>query len=291
MYCNRFASILVMVIVICSIIFCKESKKMNSKDVGMSTSVEWLTHVQSVIAKQSSGIFSACDKNSAPVVIEWKKMNIMSSDFAESMKSIWDIACRAYMPVEIQFLHSFPDVVQNEQYFKSFQPLFAQGVDGVDWEKAEIIMQDILKSHFVFDPEKLSDVIKKMFADDICFVAVVKDQLTGEALGFITFIIRASYAYGDVKVMSFGVDPLHQNRGLGKLLMSSIFNIIPSINRIFLCTRVTNDSALRVYQSWGFTTDVNPVLDHDFNRDHWSFLEYRADGFNVLQKAAETYRR
>lgn len=291
MYCSRFTPILVALVVICSIIFCKESKKMNSKDVGISTSAEWLACVQSVTAKQSAGVFSVHDKNNVPVVIEWKKTNIMSSDFAESMKNIWSIACRAYVPVEMQFLRSFPDVVQNEAYFKLFQPLFAQGVDSVDWGKAEIIMKDILKSHFVFDPEKLSDAIKKMFADDICFFAVVKDQLTDETLGFITFIIRVNYAYGDVKVMSFGVDPLHQNRGLGKLLMSSIFNIIPSINRIFLCTRVTNDSALRAYRSWGFAIDINPVLDHPFNKDHWSFLEYNAQVFTTLQKVAETYRK
>jgi GNAT superfamily N-acetyltransferase len=87
--------------------------------------------------------------------------------------------------------------------------------------------------------------------------------------------------------MSFAVDPEYQNRGLGKLLTSLIFKINTNIKRIFLCTRVTNNIALNAYKNWGFTLDSNPILDHTFNLEHWTFLEYKIDKTNILQKIAE----
>jgi len=121
------------------------------------------------------------------------------------------------------------------------------------------------------------------------FFIVVRDQLTGDLLGFATYMIRANYKYGDAKLMTLGVDPLYQGRGLGKLLISSIFAIVPNIQRIFLCTRVTNEGALGAYRSWGFVTDNDPVMDYPFNGDHWSFLEYNAQACSTLQKVAKTY--
>jgi hypothetical protein len=99
-------------------------------------------------------------------------------------------------------------------------------------------------------------------------------------------MIRANYAAGNVKVMIFAVDVAHQKRGLGKLLMSSIFKLIPDIKRIFLCTRVTNDTAFNAYRSWGFVKDENPVLDHEFNLDHWMFMEYKIEQSDALQNLA-----
>jgi hypothetical protein len=59
--------------------------------------------------------------------------------------------------------------------------------------------------------------------------------------------------------------------------MSSIFQIFPTMQRIFLCTRVTNEHALCVYKNWGFTLDPSPILDphHVFSSQHWTFLECR----------------
>ena len=88
--------------------------------------------------------------------------------------------------------------------------------------------------------------------------------------------------------MSFAVAKEHQKHGIGKLLMSSIFKIEPSIKRIFLCTRVTNKTAVKGYSSWGFVNDEKPVLDHAFNLDHWTFMEYKTEHMNILQQVATT---
>lgn len=238
-------------------------------------------------SEQQPGQFLAKDNFGASVILEWTKTSIVAPEFAVAMASMWSFARDAYTPVEMQFLRAFPEVVGAEPYFKLFEPLFENGREQVDWKAAEEIMQAILKGHFVFDPAQLPEAVVKSFAQDACFLVTIKDQETGEALGFITFLKRANYAAGEVKVMSLAVEVTHQSRGLGRLLMSSIFKIIPDLKRIFLCTRVTNETALKAYSAWGFIKDEAPVLDHAFNLAHWSFMEYKSDQSDVLQKTAD----
>lgn len=85
------------------------------------------------------------------------------------------------------------------------------------------------------------------------------------------------------------VKPSEQNRGLGKLLMSSIFKIAPDIRRIFLCTRPTNVNALKAYQAWGFVPDLQPIPEASLNMAHWEFMEYKAEQSDMLQKLAESF--
>ncbi|MFH0898869.1 MAG: GNAT family N-acetyltransferase, partial [bacterium] len=228
------------------------------------------------------------DKHGTPVIIEWQKTTLFSPEFATAMRQVWPLACQAYTSVEMQFLQTYPEVVGTENYFKPFEPLFKNGLDTVDWGKAEEVMRTVLKSHFIFDASTLSAEIVTQYAKDACYVVMLKDQQSNAVLGFITFIARANYAQGDIKVMSLAVDQIHQKRGLGKLLMSSILKISPGIKRIFLCTRVTNETANKAYQAWGFTKDENPIMDHAFNLDHWIFLEYKINRADLLQEIAKS---
>ena len=232
------------------------------------------------------GSYNAHDKNGKAVILAWQKTTLFSPEFATAMKKVWPIARDAYTTVEMQFLQAYPEVVGTEDYFKPFEPLFKNGISAVDWSKAEEIMQTLLKSHFIFDASTLGTDIIAQYTKDICYVVTIKDPQTNTLLGFITFMKRASYAPGDIKVMSFAVDQKQQKRGLGKLLMSSILAILPQIKRIFLCTRVTNETALKAYRTWGLTTDEHPIMDHAFNLKHWTFLEYKPEKSDVLQKVA-----
>lgn len=234
-----------------------------------------------------SGKYLAHDKQSNPVIIEWQKTTIVSQSYAETMKNLWDLARAAYVSVEMQFLKAYPDVVGKEPYFKLFEPLFTNGLEFVDWTAAEDIMTSMLKNMFVFDPSKFSAEMIEKFSLDVCYCVVVKDAETLKPLGFITIISRPSYPANNVKIMSLAVDPTYQNRGIGKVLMASTFKVVPDTQRIFLCTRVTNQTALQAYRSWGFIVDQNPILDHPFNLAHWTFMEYKASASDGLQKLAE----
>ena len=255
----------------------------------ITISIERIKKMNNHMEQKKVGSCVAQDKLGVSVVLEWHQTNIVSARFADLMKQVWCFARGAYVPVEMDFLKAFPEVVGVDQYFKVFEPLFAQGVANVDWQLAEDKMTTNLQEHFVFDPLQFPQQMVEMYSKDICYAAVIKEQSTGKVLGFISFLKRAQYAPGDIKVMILAVDVAHQKRGLGKLLMSSIFAIDPEVKRIFLCTRVTNINALSAYHSWGFVRDENPVLDYAFNLNHWTFMEYKVEQHDSLQKIAETF--
>jgi GNAT superfamily N-acetyltransferase len=260
--------------------------KTNAAQESRQEAASWLSQVKSTTASRLTGSLSTQDKHNALVILDWQITNLLHPDFADAMKISWEVARDAYTVVEMDFLKAFPDVVGKEPYFKQFEPIFANGIENVDWKAAQDIMQSILHGHFIFDASQFNDQIKALFAQDICVFVSIKDTKTKAQLGFITFLVRPGYQHGDIKVMGFAVEKSQQNRGLGKLLIGSIFAIIPGITRIFLATRVTNENALRVYRNWGFTPDAKPILDHAFNLEHWSFLEYKTDQSNTLQKIA-----
>ncbi len=240
-----------------------------------------------------SGQFLGKDKFDSPVIIEWHKTSMRAPEYATLMKQVADLAAQAFLPVEMQFLKTHTEVMTNpDAYFQHFEPFFAEGVEHVDWKAIEQKIQSVLQSFYEIDISTLPEETAKVLADDIYFMVTIKQKDTGALLGFITFLIRPDYAYGDIKVTSIAVTPTEQNRGLAKLLMASIFNIAPQIKRIFLCTRVTNDTALRAYQSWGFIKDLNPIQDphYKFNLNHWTFMEYKTDQSDVLQEVAKKFQ-
>jgi ribosomal protein S18 acetylase RimI-like enzyme len=151
-------------------------------------------------------------------------------------------------------------------------------------------MEGMLKNHFVIDTSKIPTSILTHYEHDQSVIVTIKDANSQELLGFMTFMIRAEYPAGHVKAISAGVLPSAQGRGLGKLMMSALFKIAPHVELIFLSTRVTNVTALRAYESWGFVCSETPIQDsqHMFNPKHWVFMQYDATKKSILQKIAAT---
>jgi len=240
--------------------------------------------------KETSGSFLGKDKKGREVVLEWMKTDMLDPEYAAALKSVWPIADEYYTKVEMEFLKAHPKVVGSDDAFKSFEPLFKDGMLNVYWDAVEKKMRERLKSIFLLDPSTFSDEMKKKFAQIEHIFILAKDTKTDKQLGFTCFLITPEYAQGDVKNIAFTVKLEEQSRGLDKLLMSSIFKIIPDFKRIFLCMRVTNENAQRAFKNWGFTKEVNPIVEkhiYTFNKDHWIFLEYKVDKSDVLQKTAE----
>lgn len=235
---------------------------------------------------KTTGQFIAHDKQGHNVVLNWIKTSFLSPEFATAMQEVWPIACEAYTPVEMAFLKANPQVVGVEDYYKPFEPLFKDGIEHVDWLAAERVMQDLLKTHFIFDTSKWAPEVTAMFANDVFYVVTIKDQQTNKLLGFRTLMQRANYPDGTLKGISLSIAQQYQQRGLATLLMGSIFRIIPNVKRTFMCTRVTNAKMIKACASWGFTKDEHPILDHAFNLEHWKFFEYKADQVDTLQKVA-----
>ncbi|MCK4651089.1 GNAT family N-acetyltransferase [Candidatus Babeliales bacterium] len=268
---------------------------MNNKNDAQKTST-WLKQVNTITESRPSGTFLAKDKFDRPVILEWKKLTLQSPDFSETMKSFCEIACAAYIPVEVAFLKAHSDQKTYDEYCKPFEAIFKDSSQEAewygfknalktkDWPKVEAMMPLVLKQIYIMDYSKFGS------SPDLHFFVTVKDGETKALLGFIEFFITPAYSFGDIKSPSFAIVPSEQNRGLGKLLMSSILKIVPEkCKRIFLSTRITNEIAQKAYVAWGFTQDYNPIQEPYFkqNPEHWMFFEYKTERHSTLHETAE----
>lgn len=263
-------------------------KKIAGKEVYDKKLSAWQLSIEKIFATKKAGQFKGQDKTGIPIIIEWQKTDVQDSEYAPIMRSVADVAVKSYLPVEMQFLKTYPDLVFTDDYFKQFEPFFKNGVDAVDWKLVEEKMASVIRSMYV---TKLPENIVELFANDIYFVVTAKDGATKKLLGFVLFLIAPCHPQGSVWPGHLAIAPEEQNRGLGKLLMSSIFKIIPQMKRILINTRITNDAAFNAYQAWGFTQDHNPIENPNFkfNKEHWRpYMNYRTEQSDILQKLSET---
>ena len=92
--------------------------------------------------------------------------------------------------------------------------------------------------------------------DDLVFFVNLRDKKTNEMLGSVIFGIGGEYSYGDVFIRDIVSKPEARDRGLGKLLASSIFKIVPDLVKIKVYVLDTNKNAVMVYSSWDFQKEV-----------------------------------
>lgn len=128
---------------------------------------------------------------------------------------------------------------------------------------------------------ELSDIFVKTYTQqELEFARACPDEVQGA----IQFFVTAQEPHGSIKAAMFGVLPgtyLGQKKQLEKLLMSSIFRLLPETSRLFLHTRKTAIQTIGMYREWGFTPFAGPL-------EKWLDLEYLADRSIGLQDLAKT---
>jgi pimeloyl-ACP methyl ester carboxylesterase/GNAT superfamily N-acetyltransferase len=256
----------------------------------------WLAYIKNLTANKKTGLLTAQDKANTPIELEWTITDTNSPNFSSIMQNISDLVAQAFTPVEVNFLKAnAKDQKIITEYITLLDPIFTNNDDlKVDWE---IVKQNIPNGNWNIIEEKMQQVIKKWQRMDAkntqninlyCFI-LAKDTVSKNLLGYTIFCIKPEYPFSNIQVTEIGIDPSAQNRGIGKLLMSSIFKIIPNIQRIFLSTRPTNSAAITAYHHWGFTEDSNPLSEPymPINKKHWVYLEYKTTQQHSLQDLAE----
>lgn len=86
---------------------------------------------------------------------------------------------------------------------------------------------------------------------------------------------------GTVILEPLAILPEEQRRGLGKLLVSSIFKIIPDVTYIGLATHKINKIAIATYEALGFVQRQTDLRDRSVP------MEYKAENSDILQKTAK----
>lgn len=257
---------------------------------------EWLTLVRTQTTSQKSGQFIAIDALGKSVVIEWHITDIFSPELTAFKKRVSDLAAQTHAATEVQFLHVHPEAVSQDGFLKACTPLFTDGLESVDWQQVETTIQSTYKQFYLMDIASFGTDIIKRIADDLYFFVTIKEASSvethdsGKILGFMMSAITPALAYGDIKLIKLALAPTELNRGLGELLVSSVFKVIPQVKRIFSIIRPTDENAFKAYLSWGFVQDHNPVQDpnHPINLNYLTVLEYKTDQSDELQKTAKT---
>lgn len=238
-------------------------------------SPNWIQDVNKLFAK-NEGCFISNELSNQKWVIEWKKVNPCSEHLNEKIKSMSPLLINAYSKIEIEFAKKFPELVKDEMLLKSLAPLFEKGVDNVDWERVDHQLKEVL-NHF-FNETDWKQFSKK---DDIQIFAVIKEKNTDHALGIIQFLLSPDYGDHNIKIGLYdGVKPFSDYE-LNKLLISSIFKLIPDVKRIFFHTRITNESAVQEHEKLGFTKTTGPL-------PHWIDMEYKVESNNYLQSTSNS---
>ena len=226
---------------------------------------------------QNSGIFLAHDDFNSPVILEWEEIHGKTERLSEKIRGLSEVLVPAYVQAEVDFARKKPEMVSNDFMLKSLASLLDSGVNTVDWNLFEQKTKNILEQFFV-----TMDWTKGTKDQDCSIFVVARDGQTKKAVGVIQFLITPEMAENNIKAALYGVIPSAQNRGLEKLLMSSIFRLRPNAQRIFLHTRSTNQRAIELYEEWGFVQSAGKL-------PHWTDLEYIVEKSSILQQTSERF--
>lgn len=226
----------------------------------------------------TKGKFLAQNNSGKNIILEWVKVEPISPEFNEHIKTLSDILIKTYTKQELDFAKKYPEAIPQEHFLKSLEPLFKDGLEKLDWELAEYKLKSIFKEFFTE-----TNLTKYSNPEDIQLFVIAKDKITDEILGCIQYIVTTQDAYGSIKVGMVGIKDTFSNNGIQLLLMSSLFKLIPNVTRMYLHTRITNESALNLYESWGFSPFTGPL-------PYWQDMEYLADTSNILQNIAAKMR-
>ncbi len=237
------------------------------------TSTDWINQLDATLSKQR-GTFTAMDAHGVPLILEWEKVDPQSPRINEIIKEAAEILAHTYTTMELQFARTYPELVATEMFLKPLAPLFAYGVDHVDWKAAEEVLLKNLMQFFT-----ITDFAKYGKAQDVHLFVLARDPQTKELLGLINYIGSKECEYGSLKVAYFGIAATAVPRGIDKMFMSSIFKLVPEVTRLFLHTRITNEVTLSIYRTWEFNQFPGPLA-------YWIDMEYLVEKSDMLQKAS-----
>lgn len=238
-------------------------------------SLNWLSFVKESTAETTHLTTNVNDKCDRALIIEWKISDILSSDLAEFKQSIAEIAAKTLSPNEVIFLKAFPEAVYEEMFLMPCIPLFSNGLEAVNWNLVEETIASTIKQFYLTDLSKFGDAIKPLL-NDLYVYSTIKDKETQAILGFMIASITPALPFGEIKLINMIVSSEEENKGLEKLLFSSMFDVVPQTKRIFCFARPTNTSQLSLYHELGFTKDLYPIEDpnHKINSKYLTTLEY-----------------
>lgn len=230
----------------------------------------WLDRVNRFLGAKQSGEFLAKDKQGNFVTLEWEKAIPKQQSYFDAIKKVSDLYCLSRIDVQLDFWRRHP-----EKCPESLKAFIKEDMKNIDLnlvkEKACAL------GKLVFSSDDFSDT------DDLVFFVNLRDKKTNEMLGSVIFGIGGEYEYGDIFIRDIVSKPEARDRGLGKLMASSIFKILPELARVRVYVLDTNKNAMMVYSSWDFHKEV---VDPKTCKEARVLMGYDIEKSRLLQQVA-----
>lgn len=255
-----------------------ERKIMNDHKNSQVTSSDWINQIRQAIHTPHATLHTQ-DNQGNPLTLQCEFIDPTSPRLNQAIAQASDMLVQMYTTMELQFAKTHPETVNSEMFLKPIASLFAHGVENVDWKTAETILSSSMHQFLT-----TTDFAKYGSPNDIQLFVTAYDTKTNKPLGMIQFLVMPQFDHGTIKVAFFVVEPSVHDYGIEQLLLSSIFQLVPNVSRIFLHTRITNETTIKLYQSMGFTQFAGPL-------PFWIDMEYLTENVEILQQTAHTLRK
>lgn len=209
-------------------------------------------------------------------LIEIVAVDPTSNQLASQFKELASLLAAAYVPVELEFARKNHTALDKDKFLNILQPYFQDGLDRVAWDVVEAKLNAILKQFFAEGFLKGLSANSDICANNTHYLAIARDSANNAPLGALYGWMNNTGPEKNFRVPIFGVAPKAQGEGIGKALLSSLFENIPSLQKVHLSTRATNEKALSLYHHLGFTLLPSTL-------ENWVNLEYSANGRGSLE--------
>ncbi len=230
--------------------------------------VTYATHSNELYNKRENTMnsFVTHDNNGQEIHLTFQKVEGTSPQLTQSIQDVSNILIQAYANQEFNFAQIHPEAIPQDHFLKSLSPLFQE--KSIDWNDVKEKITAIFNQFFL-----TTDFSRFSAQGEIHYLVTACDA-HGKLLGFIQFLTNPEYPVGTIKAGMVGMVSEVQRNELRKILMSSIFKIIPDVQRIIVHSRVTNKDVLDLYSQWGF----KHVMD-----GYWVNSEYMIANSKTLQ--------
>lgn len=238
-------------------------------DIGPKKS-DWIRRINKSLGNTKDGKFLAKDKQGNFVILEWETVNPKDKSYFEATKKVSDLYCLSRIDVQLDFWRKHP-----EKCPESMKDFIKEDQKNIDMnllkEKACAL------GKLVFSSEDFSE------KDQMVFFVNLRDKRTDQLIGSAIFGIGGEYDHGDIFIRDIVSRPEDRDRGLGKLMASSILNIVPNLTKIKVYVLDTNKSAIAVYSSWDFQKEK---VDPETYKEARILMGYDIEKSRLLQQVA-----
>ncbi len=218
------------------------------------------------LKQPNSGSYIEQGKGDKNFAVHWSKHEALSETFANKMASLSDVGIDSFKSVEIDFLSSYPKAMEEDKNLRDFANLDKQALE----ESITAKLSKIFNTH----PNDLNDNLRSMMQNTHYYFVTIKEELSEEVVGFITFMSGGSLPQNEYKITVLAVKDTFRRMGCAGILINSLKKIGIPFQKILASTRPSNVAAINVYKKWGFleNEEIEKYASPHFVKGHWIHL-------------------